>query len=58
MTACWKIYFDLQDEIMTTVAGAIEPELTQAERDRSSGKSKGNLDAWDLYQRGMQAILS
>ena len=50
--------FDLQDEITTTVASAIEPELAKAERDRSSRKTKGNLDAWDLYQRGMQAIYS
>jgi len=45
--------FDLQDEITTTVASAIEPELAKAERDRSSRKTKGNLDAWDLYQRGI-----
>jgi len=48
--------FDLQDEITATVASAIEPELAQAEINRSSSKHMGNLDAWDLFQRGTQCI--
>ncbi len=49
--------FDLQDEITGTVAGAIEPELTRAERERSIRKHPANIDAWDLYQRGMQGLV-
>ena len=45
--------FDLQDEITLTIAGAIEPELAQIERERARRKPAGNLDAWDLCQRGL-----
>jgi adenylate cyclase len=45
--------FDLQDEITLTIAGAIEPELGKAERERALRKPVDSLDAWDLYQRGL-----
>jgi TolB-like protein len=45
--------FDVQDEIVRTIAGAIEPEIGLAERERAHAKPPENLDAWDLYQRGM-----
>jgi adenylate cyclase len=45
--------FAVQDEITTTVVGAIEPELSRAEQARARRKSSGNLDAWDLFQRGV-----
>ena len=45
--------FDLQDEITLTIAGAIEPELAQIERERARRKPAENLDAWDLCQRGL-----
>jgi TolB-like protein len=45
--------FAIQDEITTTVVGAIQPELDHVEQMRSRNKSSSNLDAWDLYQRGM-----
>jgi len=45
--------FEIQDEITTTVVGAILPELSYAEQQRSRHKSSDNLDAWDLYQRGI-----
>ncbi len=45
--------FDLQDEITLTIAGAIEPELAQIERDRARHKPVDNLDAWDVCQRGL-----
>ena len=48
--------FALQDEITETVVGAIEPELGRAERRRAKAKRPDNLDAWDLYQRGMSAL--
>ena len=43
----------LQDEIALTIAGAIEPELSKAEQDKARRKPLENLDAWDLYQRGL-----
>jgi adenylate cyclase len=45
--------FDVQDEITLTIAGAIEPELAQIERERARSKPAENLDAWDLCQRGL-----
>ncbi|MDP6953106.1 MAG: tetratricopeptide repeat protein, partial [Alphaproteobacteria bacterium] len=45
--------FDLQDEIVMTIAGAIEPEIGLAEQVRAQKMPAGNLDAWDLYQQGM-----
>lgn len=43
----------LQDEIALTIAGAIEPQLSRFEQDRARRKPLENLDAWDLYQRGL-----
>ena len=43
--------FDLQDEITETAVGAIEPEVAQAELDRTKAKRPENLDAWDLCLR-------
>ena len=48
--------FELQDEITETILGAIEPELGKAERERAKSKKLGNLDAWDVYQRGMSHL--
>jgi adenylate cyclase len=45
--------FDVQDEITLTIAGAIEPELAQIERERARRKPAENLDAWDMYQLGL-----
>jgi TolB-like protein/class 3 adenylate cyclase len=45
--------FDLQDEITLAIAGAIEPELAQIERERARREPPDNLDAWDLCQRGL-----
>ena len=45
--------FDLQDEITLTIAGAIEPELAQIERERARRKPADNLDAWDFCQRAL-----
>ncbi|MCZ6771183.1 MAG: winged helix-turn-helix domain-containing tetratricopeptide repeat protein, partial [Proteobacteria bacterium] len=45
--------FDLQDDITESIVGAVEPELSAAERERAKRKQPENLDAWDLYQRGM-----
>ncbi len=45
--------FDLQDEMTQTIVGAVEPELSAAERDRAIAKPPENLDAWECYQRGL-----
>ncbi|SLN74131.1 Transcriptional regulator HilA [Roseovarius albus] len=45
--------FDLQDEMTNTIVGAIEPELSAAERKRVAAKAPENLDAWESYQRGV-----
>jgi adenylate cyclase len=49
--------FALQDEITETIVGAIEPELGAVERERARRKPPDNLDAWDLYQRGLWHLL-
>ena len=45
--------FTVQDELTATIVGALEPELGKAERERAKAKRPDNLDAWDLYQRGL-----
>ena len=45
--------FALQDEITETIVTAIEPELGAVERERARRKPPNNLDAWNLYQRGL-----
>ena len=45
--------FELQDEIVTAIAGAIEPELLKFERDRIAALPQQSGDAYELYQRGM-----
>lgn len=45
--------FEVQDEIVRTVIGAMGPELDRAERERALLRPPGNLDAWELHYRGM-----
>ncbi len=45
--------FELQDEMTQTIAGAMEPELSAAERERAAHTPPENLDAWETYQRGL-----
>jgi adenylate cyclase len=45
--------FELQDEIVTAIAGAIEPELLKFERQRIAEQPQQKQDAYELYQRGM-----
>ena len=35
------------------MVGALQPELTRSEIERARRKAPENLDAWDLYQRGL-----
>jgi len=43
----------VQDEITASVAGVIEPALTEAEQQRVLRKPPERLDAWEAYQRGL-----
>jgi TolB-like protein/class 3 adenylate cyclase/Tfp pilus assembly protein PilF len=45
--------FQLQDEIVTAIAGAIEPELLKFERERIAERPQLKEDAYELYQHGM-----
>jgi adenylate cyclase len=45
--------FELQDEIVSAIVGAIEPELLKFERERVAEQPQHNEDAYALYQRGM-----
>jgi adenylate cyclase len=45
--------FELQDEMAQTIAGAVEPELSAAERESAVRKPPESLDAWETYQRGL-----
>jgi len=43
--------FTMRDEIVSTIVGAISPELLRNERDRASRAPQPNANAYELYQR-------
>jgi TolB-like protein/class 3 adenylate cyclase len=45
--------FELQDQVASSVAGAIEPKLRQTEIERASRKPAADLTAYDLYLRAL-----
>ena len=45
--------FDLQDRITERIVVAVEPEIEVRERERARRKRPENLDAWELFQRGL-----
>src|SRR5215475_9815698 len=45
--------FELQDQVTASVVGAITPRLEQAEIERARRKPTENLDAYDLFLRGL-----
>jgi TolB-like protein len=45
--------FELQDQIVMRVVGAIAPQLEKAEIDRVKQAATGDLAAYDLYLRGL-----
>jgi adenylate cyclase len=45
--------FELQDEMAQTIVGAVEPELSAAERESAARKPPESLDSWETYQRGL-----
>jgi len=50
--------FELQDQVTSSVVGAIAPQLERAELDRSLGKSTDSLAAIDLVYRAIAALRS
>jgi adenylate cyclase len=48
--------FEVQDEIVRTVIGAMGTELNRAEQERAAMKPPENLDAWELHHRGMAEL--
>jgi TolB-like protein len=51
-----KDVFDLQDQVTSSVVGAMAPKLEQAEIERSRRKPTENLDAYDYYLRGLAVL--
>src|SRR6185369_2586885 len=45
--------FDLQDQVTSSVVGAIAPKLQQAEIERAKRKPTDSLDAYDYFLRGI-----
>ncbi|WP_296334810.1 tetratricopeptide repeat protein, partial [Reyranella sp.] len=48
--------FELQDQVTTSVVGAIAPKLDQVEIERARRKPGEKLDAYDCYLRGMSYV--
>ncbi len=48
--------FDLQDQVTSSVVGAIAPKLEFAEIERTKHKPTSSLDAYDYYLRGVAAF--
>ncbi|HYZ42639.1 MAG TPA: BTAD domain-containing putative transcriptional regulator, partial [Stellaceae bacterium] len=48
--------FDLEDQVTTSVVGAISPALEQAEIDRVKRKPTESLSAYDYFLRGKAAV--
>ena len=46
--------FTLQDEISSTIAASLVGDLTRAEGERAHQRGTESLEAWSLYQLGMQ----
>jgi TolB-like protein len=45
--------FDVQDQMVTRVVGALAPQLEKAEIDRARHRTTGDLAAYDLYLHGL-----
>jgi tetratricopeptide (TPR) repeat protein len=48
--------FELQDQVASSVVGAIAPKLEQAEIERAKRKPTESLDAYDCYLRGVALV--
>jgi TolB-like protein len=49
--------FDVQDEITDSIVARLEPEISEAERERARRRPPEHFGAWDLYQHGMWHFL-
>lgn len=47
--------FELQDDIVASIAATVGPEITLAEIERVQAKRPGTLDAWEHYLRAIAA---
>jgi adenylate cyclase len=47
--------FELQDDIVASIASVVGPEIKLAEIERARGKRSDDLDAWDHYLRAIAA---
>jgi adenylate cyclase len=47
--------FELQDDIVASIAATVGPEITLAEIERARGKRPDTLDAWDHYLQALAA---
>ena len=45
--------FSLQDEMVSRIIATIDAQMRSAERERAARKRPENLDAWELFHRGM-----
>ena len=50
--------FDVQDDIMQSTVGAIEPSIKRAEIERAKRKRTTSLDAYDLFLRALPGLWS
>ena len=50
--------FALQDDMTTSIVGALVPSIQKAEIERIRHKPPGSLDAYDLYLRGLAAYFT
>jgi TolB-like protein/class 3 adenylate cyclase len=48
--------FELQDDIVASIAAIVGPEITTAEIERARGKRPDTLDVWDYYLRALAAF--
>jgi TolB-like protein len=48
--------FDLQDQVASSIVGAITPKVEEAEIERAKRKPTESLDAYDHYLRGLAAF--
>lgn len=45
--------FALQDEIVASIVGSLDAEVRHEERERAARKLPSELDAWELFHRGL-----
>lgn len=45
--------FAVQDEIVSSIVGSVDAEVRKEERERAARKLPNQLDAWELFHRGL-----